>query len=145
MRNVIFWQYQLLEICGSVDTKVIRYDPAHSCSNSGMKFPLSHGIYRQSYNNSLRSSLCGSDDRKMRWNKSFILQSSLSGATSRGFERIYLVSAGIKWNLNILSNACIWKQIIYLDFGCPVFRYVFTHLESQWTVVGSARGREYLL
>jgi hypothetical protein len=49
--------------------------------------------------------MSGSDDRKMRWSKFFILHPSMSGAYSRENDRIYLVSVGIEWYFTIISNS----------------------------------------
>ncbi len=57
------------------------------------------------------ASCSGSEDRKIRWKKSFILHPSMSVPQSKGLERIYLVCVGIEWNFNIFSYAsCVFHE-----------------------------------
>jgi hypothetical protein len=66
--------------------------------------------------------LSGSDDRKIRWSKFFILHPSMSGAHSREHDRIYLVSVGIEWYFTIFSNTSVVSHRSFIsisdDQGC---------------------------
>ena len=112
-----------------------RYDPDHSGTNSGMKSSVSHGIYKQSQTDSLRSSLSGSSDRKMTRNKSFILQTSMSGTQIRDLERIYLVSTCIEWNFSTLIRprySCKLVEIFSLTYFLNGRFFLGLYVDTSW-------------